>query len=96
MATAPFFRGARLPLILQAEVAECGLACLAMIASYLGFRTDLATLRGRFPTSLSGTSMLTLTEYAQRLKLSTRALSLSLEELPHLKTPAILHWGFIF
>ena len=93
MATAPFFRSARLPLILQAEVAECGLACLAMIASYLGFRTDLATLRGRFPTSLNGTSMLTLTEYAQRLKLSTRALSLSLQELPYLKTPAILHWG---
>ncbi|NHZ93879.1 ATP-binding cassette domain-containing protein [Massilia sp. CCM 8733] len=93
MATAPLFRGAHLPLILQAEVAECGLACLAMVASYLGLRTDLAALRGRFPTSLSGISMLTLTEYAQRLSLSTRALSLSLEELPHLKTPAILHWG---
>ncbi|WP_157778678.1 cysteine peptidase family C39 domain-containing protein [Massilia violaceinigra] len=46
MSTAPFFRGARLPLIFHAEVAECGLACLAVVASYLGLRTDLATLRG--------------------------------------------------
>lgn len=93
MATAPFFRGARLPLILQAEVSECGLACLAMIASYLGLRTDLATLRGRFPISLNGMSMLTLTECAHRLNISSRPVELSLEELPDLKTPAILHWG---
>ncbi|MDM5178908.1 peptidase domain-containing ABC transporter [Massilia sp. DJPM01] len=92
MATAPFFRNAHLPLILQTEVAECGLACLAMVASYLGLRTDLAALRGRFSISLNGVSMLTLTEYADRLKLSSRAISLSLEELPEVKTPAILHW----
>ncbi|MFB9241479.1 peptidase domain-containing ABC transporter [Massilia antarctica] len=87
------FRGGHLPLILQTEVAECGLSCLAMVASYLGLRTDLATLRGRFAVSLNGTSMLTLTEYADRLRLSSRALSLSLDELRDLKTPAILHWG---
>ena len=35
----------RVPLILQTEAAECGLACLAMVASAHGHRTDLATLR---------------------------------------------------
>jgi ATP-binding cassette subfamily B protein RaxB len=83
----------RLPLILQTEVAECGLACLAMIASHHGLRTDLATLRGRFSVSINGTSLTTLTDYADRLKLSTRAVSLELEELRDLKTPAILHWS---
>lgn len=87
------FRGGHLPVILQTEVAECGLSCLAMVASYLGLRTDLATLRGRFAVSLNGTSMLILTEYADRLRLSSRALSLTLDELRDLKTPAILHWG---
>ncbi|MHB1615741.1 MAG: cysteine peptidase family C39 domain-containing protein, partial [Metallibacterium sp.] len=29
--------GRRLPVILQSEAAECGLACLAMVASYHGF-----------------------------------------------------------
>ena len=31
----------RLPVILQTESAECGLACLAMIAHYHGYLTDL-------------------------------------------------------
>jgi ATP-binding cassette subfamily B protein RaxB len=37
--------GARLPIVLQTEAAECGLACPAMVASYYGQRSDLATLR---------------------------------------------------
>ena len=35
------FRGhTRLPVILQTEAAECGLACLGMIASYFGHRIE--------------------------------------------------------
>jgi ATP-binding cassette, subfamily B, bacterial CvaB/MchF/RaxB len=93
MATLPLFRGTYVPLILQTEVAECGLACLAMVATSLGYRTDLSTLRGRFPVSLNGTSMLTLAEYAEKLHLSSRVVNLSLAELQQLQTPAILHWG---
>ena len=49
------FRGrARLPVMLQTEAAECGIACLAMIASYFGHRIDLDTLRRRHPVSLKG------------------------------------------
>lgn len=77
MATAPFFRGARLTLIFQAEVAECGLACLAVVASYLGLRTDLATLRGRFRTSLNGASMLTLTEYRRTYWLAMKTATIN-------------------
>jgi ATP-binding cassette subfamily B protein RaxB len=83
----------RLQLMLQSEVAECGLACLAMIATYHGFRTDLATLRGRFSVSLNGATFQTLIGYADRIKLSGRPLSLELDELRDLKTPCILHWG---
>jgi ATP-binding cassette subfamily B protein RaxB len=82
-----------MPLILQTEVAECGLACLAMVASHHGFRTDLPTLRARFSVSLSGTSFAILADYAERLKLSSRGVNLELDELRDLKTPAILHWG---
>jgi ATP-binding cassette subfamily B protein RaxB len=86
-------RGTSLPLILQTEVAECGLACLAMVACHHGFRTDLSTLRARFPGSLSGTSFETLAHYADQLKLSTIAYTLSLPELAQLHTPAVLHWN---
>ena len=37
----------RVPVILQTEAAECGLACLAMVMGYHGVITDLATLRDR-------------------------------------------------
>ncbi|ATQ77712.1 hypothetical protein CR152_26790 [Massilia violaceinigra] len=66
----PLFPSTRLPPILQTEAVECGLACLALAASCLGYRTDLSTLRGRFPISLNGTSMVNLAEYARRLHLS--------------------------
>lgn len=33
--------GARLPIILQTEATECGLSCLAMIANFHGYKTDL-------------------------------------------------------
>ena len=39
--------------IMQTEVAECGLACLAMIANYHGHRLDLPALRQRFNATLS-------------------------------------------
>jgi ATP-binding cassette subfamily B protein RaxB len=36
-----------LPVVLQTEAAECGLACVAMLLGQHGTLTDLATLRGR-------------------------------------------------
>ena len=38
--------------ILQTESSECGLACLAMVASHFGSHMDLADLRRRFSISL--------------------------------------------
>lgn len=38
----------RTPFIQQSEASECGLACLAMVASYHGLKTDMPTLRRRF------------------------------------------------
>ncbi|MGD9592912.1 MAG: cysteine peptidase family C39 domain-containing protein, partial [Candidatus Berkiella sp.] len=42
----------KLPIILQTEIAECGLACLAMVASFHGHEIDLNTLRRQYPISL--------------------------------------------
>src|SRR5690606_5994216 len=55
MAATPHRPGhGRLPVIQQGELAECGLACLAMVARYHGHDVDLAGLRRRFPVSLKG------------------------------------------
>ncbi|AOT10078.1 peptidase domain-containing ABC transporter [Pseudoalteromonas luteoviolacea] len=82
----------RLPVILQTEAAECGLASLAMVAAYHGYKTDLTTLRQSHDISLKGAKLEELMQIADKLNLSTRALRLELEHLPKLKTPCILHW----
>lgn len=84
----------RLQTILQTEATECGLACVAMVASYYGYRSDLATLRRRFPVSLRGARLSALIDIAHRLDLATRAVRLELEDLPQLRLPCILHWQF--
>ncbi|QQC67921.1 peptidase domain-containing ABC transporter [Paraburkholderia ginsengisoli] len=86
--------GRKLPMILQTEAAECGLACLAMVAGYHGHHIDLATLRGQFPVSLKGVGLGRVIEVAQRLDLGTRALKLDLDHLGQLRVPCILHWNF--
>lgn len=82
----------RVPIVLQTEAAECGLACLAMIAGWYGHRTDLAALRARFLISLKGVNLNHLVQYANRLDLSSRALRLDVNELDQLALPCILHW----
>jgi len=82
----------RLPVILQSEAAECGLACLAMVASYHGRRTDLGKLRREHPGSLKGATLQHLISVGDRMRLNGRALRLELSELAQLRRPAILHW----
>ncbi|RKU04650.1 ABC transporter [Burkholderia sp. Nafp2/4-1b] len=86
--------GRKLPMLLQTEATECGLACLAMIAGYHGHHVDVATLRSRFPVSLKGTDLSRVVDIAQRLDLGARALKLDLDQLAKLRVPCILHWNF--
>ena len=82
----------KLPIILQTEAAECGLAALAMVACYHGYVTDLGTLRSRHSISLKGTTLAELIKIATALKFQVRPLRLDLDEMRELKTPCILHW----
>jgi ATP-binding cassette subfamily B protein RaxB len=81
----------RLPVILQTEAADCGLASLAMIARYYGHDVDLPSLRRRFSTSLKGANLTRVMEMAAKLGFDTRPLRLDLDELSELKTPCVLH-----
>ncbi|MFT6449125.1 MAG: ATP-binding cassette subfamily B protein RaxB [Oleispira sp.] len=82
----------KLPVVLQTEMAECGLTCLAMIAGYHGYETDLHTLRRKFPVSLKGATLQNLMQVSTQLELSSRPLRIELAALNSLQTPAILHW----
>lgn len=82
----------RLPLLLQTESAECGLACIAMVAVYHGHDLDVASLRRRFASSLKGMTLARLMQVAGQYGFACRPLKLGLGELGKLKTPCLLHW----
>jgi ATP-binding cassette, subfamily B, bacterial CvaB/MchF/RaxB len=84
--------GAKLPVVLQTEAAECGLACLAMVMGWHGVVTDLAVLRQRHAVSLKGMTLADLSRLAQKENMGARAVRLEINELAQLKLPAILHW----
>ncbi|GLX81702.1 peptidase domain-containing ABC transporter [Thalassotalea eurytherma] len=80
------------PLILQTEIAECGLASMAMIACYCGRDIDLPTIRKKYSADIKGMNLQQLIELGDHLELASRALQCPIDEVHKLQTPCILHW----
>lgn len=79
-------------LVRQTEVAECGLAALAMVANYHGLDIGLQALRARFGTSLRGVNLKQLMQIGDAIGFTTRPVKADLVQLQQLNLPAILHW----
>jgi ATP-binding cassette, subfamily B, bacterial CvaB/MchF/RaxB len=79
-------------IIFQSRQGECGLACLAMVSSALGRDVDFSSLRDRHAATARGMSLAALLRTADDLGLSARAVRIELDEIRHLRRPAILHW----
>lgn len=88
------WHGRPAPVVLQAEAAECGLACLVMIARAHGSTIDLPTLRRRAQGSLKGLTAADLLRVADGLQLIGRGLRAEPEHLATLHLPCVLHWDF--
>ncbi len=82
----------RVPLILQTEAPECGIACVAMIASYHGLRIDLAGMRARLAPSMKGVTLKHIAMISETMQMSARGVQAPLAALGQLRLPAILHW----
>lgn len=82
----------RTPFIQQSEASECALACLAMIASHHGYKTDLGSLRQKHTLSLKGATLKQVIEVAEAIGFSARPLRGEPDDLINLNLPAILHW----
>ncbi|MCJ9720028.1 cysteine peptidase family C39 domain-containing protein [Agrobacterium sp. SHOUNA12C] len=80
--------------VYQEDIADCGLACLAMIARSFGREYDLAMLKSNFKSSAEGTSLAELLAAAQKLGFTTRAVRCEPKGLKSLRFPVLLHWGF--
>jgi len=84
--------GRHLPMIVQTEATECGLASIAMVACYHGLDTDLPTLRLRFALSRKGANFEGMVRIAAALGLDSRPLKLDMHNLGELQLPCVLHW----
>lgn len=83
----------KVPLILQSEIAECGLACIAMISSYHGHKININPLRKRFNIDTSGINLKKIMTISSELGFTSRAIKCHLEEINSLALPCILHWN---
>lgn len=84
----------RVPMVLQTEKSECGLACISMILGYYGNGDNLFELRNKYGISSRGITLQTLINISRDVGLIARPLSLELEEVSQLRLPCILHWDF--
>ena len=82
----------QLPVVLQTEASECGLACLAMLLAHHGTDIDLPSMRARHGAVPQGMTLLDLARVASAEQLTTRAVRVDLHELNQLRLPCILHW----
>lgn len=89
-----FHFGGKVPVVLQAEAAECALACLSMVMAAHGNSISLREMRVRHPVSLKGINLVRLLELAGENGMIGRAVRADLPSLARLRVPCILHWDF--
>ena len=84
----------RFPFYHQQEAADCGPACLRMIAQYHGRRYSAEMLRKHSFISREGVSMLGISDAAEYIGLHTIGVQITFEQLARDATlPCILHWN---
>lgn len=82
----------KVPLVLQNEVAECGMASLTMCFNYHGFNVSLAQLRNKYRVGKDGMSIADLSSICENEGMIGDVYELGMEHMGELVLPAILHW----
>ena len=80
------------PFIQQQSAADCGVACLAMIAQYWGKRPSLNTLRDLADVGKAGTSLKRLAKASEAIGFQARPVRASLDALIPQTNPWIAYW----
>jgi len=76
----------------QQDAADCGVACLAMLARFLGLDVSLTSLRQSIPVSQIGASLQALQRLASSIGLQALPVRVSAEQLPQVALPAVAHY----
>ncbi|MCJ9697343.1 peptidase domain-containing ABC transporter [Rhizobium sp. MC63] len=75
----------------QRDITDCGAASLASVAAFYGYKLPLARIRQYASTDRSGTSVLGLTEAAQKLGFIAKGVKGGFDSLYKIPKPAIPH-----
>ena len=82
------------PFYHQLESADCGPACLRMIAKYYGRSYSIQYLREQAFITREGVSMLGISDAGERIGFRTMGVKVTLEQLrEEVPLPCILHWN---
>ena len=81
------------PHYLQPDSKDCGPTCLKIIAKHYGKTLSLQQLRNLSETTREGSSLLTLSDAAEKIGFRTLGVKLSLNKLAEAPLPCILHWN---
>jgi len=82
----------KLTLVRQAEMSECGLACIAMLANFQGIKCNVPLLRRMGQTSSRGASLGDLSRLSDSIGFKLKAYRTEVDALSEqIKAPAILH-----
>jgi ATP-binding cassette subfamily B protein len=77
----------------QADFKDCGPTCLKIIAKNFGKVISIQELRKITETTRAGSSLLGLSEAAEKLGFRSLGVKISLEKLLEAPLPCILHWN---
>lgn len=77
----------------QPDHKDCGPTCLKIISKHYGKVISLQQVRQLSETTREGSSLLGLSEAAEKLGLRTLGVKISLKDLAEAPLPCILHWN---
>lgn len=84
----------KIPVILQANAHECGIACLSMILNYLGYKITLNDCRKYFKVDNYGITAHIIIQTARNFGITMKGYSVrSNSYLQYIYMPAIIHWN---
>jgi ATP-binding cassette subfamily B protein len=87
----------RFPWIEQAEEADCGAACLAMICKHFGIGLTLGKLRDMANVTTEGATLASLSRVGESLGFATRGVQCTFDSLLGFELPFVAHWeGYHF
>ena len=81
------------PFYIQHDTMLCGIACLKMICKHFGRDYSLDTLAGLCNPTHSGVSLLSISDAAKSLGISSVCIRMPIEALIEATMPCILHWN---